>query len=532
MLKGIDVSYCQSMKYNNIDKSQVQFAIIRSSFGWEDNQKDSEFENHYKGFKNLGIPVGAYHYSYATNADEGRKEADYCYQCIKGKSFELPIYIDVEEPSVIKWGKRRLTDAILAFCKRMKELGYRAGVYTNPNWLENNLYKDEIVKSGFSIWLAQWESSKPYIECDAWQYDVGDRSKIDGVKGEIDLDYLINTSLIKKTTSTQTNSGTTKETKTTTVTIFDRDKFLDMARSYIGKTGYYVCITKLNLGAIFDWCAFAVSAIMKDCGFIPKYQSKVFSFASDNAREDRNKGVFFLKGKRTPEPADLIMFRYSSLDPIDEYSASHVGIVESVNGNVITTLEGNVEGGSNWAETSTFKRKTRYLSDSSVYGFFRYNWQKSTTTATTNTTNNTSIKTNNTGNIDATYKVFTCKRWQPTVKNTEDYAGVENNAITGVYCKPSKGHFKYRVSTVGGNYLPWVTDFTDFAGKNSLNVNIDRIQIEFTGVDGYEVEYRVSTVGSKNYLPWVKGFNNKDEDGYAGIKGVAIDKLQIRVVKK
>ena len=159
--------------------------------------------------------------------------------------------------------------------------------------------------------------------------------------------------------------------------ISDRDKFLDTARSYIGKDGYYVCKTKLGLNAVYDWCAYSVSSIMKDCGFIGKYTSGIHSFASDEARTGDGKyGTFFTKGSKAPQAGDFIMFRYSGLNPIDRYSASHIGIVEKVSGKTITTLEGNVEGsGSNWAATSTFKRKTRYLNDISVYSFFRPNWK-------------------------------------------------------------------------------------------------------------------------------------------------------------
>ena len=176
--------------------------------------------------------------------------------------------------------------------------------------------------------------------------------------------------------------------KPATVAVSDVDKFLNMARSYAERkvNGYYVCKTKLGLPTIVDWCAYSVSAIMKDCGFIGKYQGGIYGYASDNAREDNGKyGIWFLKGSMTPKPGDLIMFRYASfINPLDKYSASHVGIVEAVNGNTITTLEGNVDAtGSDWAETSTFKRKTRYLSDASVYSFYRFNWSTSTKTTTT-----------------------------------------------------------------------------------------------------------------------------------------------------
>ena len=86
MKKGIDVSYCQgNIDFSKIDKNQVQFVIIRSSYGWEANQKDSKFEQNYEGFKKLGIPVGAYHYSYAKTKEQAVMEAKYCLECIKGK---------------------------------------------------------------------------------------------------------------------------------------------------------------------------------------------------------------------------------------------------------------------------------------------------------------------------------------------------------------------------------------------------------------------------------------------------------------
>ena len=204
----------------------------------------------------------------------------------------------------------------------------------------------------------------------------------------------------------------------------DREKFLNTARSYIGKDGYYVCKTKLGYDAVYDWCAFAVSAIMKDCGFIGKYTSGVHSFASDEGRYG-----WFLKYSQAVQPGDIIMFRYSSLNPIDKYSASHVGIVEAVSGNTLTTLEGNVEGwGDNWACNSTFKRKTRYLNDSSVYAFFRPKWKESTSTGTSSQKTKTVKKT-----VDELAKEVIAGKWsagdERKTKLTAagyDYSAVQN----------------------------------------------------------------------------------------------------------
>ena len=132
--------------------------------------------------------------------------------------------------------------------------------------------------------------------------------------------------------------------------------------------------------------------------------------------------------------------------------------------------------------------------------------------------------------VNIFYQVFCCGRWQPYVKNLSDYAGLSGKPIYGLRCKVSKGHIRYRAHIIGGSWLPWVTDRTDYAGL--YGKYIDCIQMELSGLDGYAVEYRVSTAQSKSYLPWVRGWNDKNEDGYAGIYGVAVDKLQIRIVKK
>ena len=175
----------------------------------------------------------------------------------------------------------------------------------------------------------------------------------------------------------------------------DREKFLNTARSYIGKDGYFVCKTKLALDAVYDWCAFAVSAIMKDCGFVGKYIKSVEGGAGSIPRASDGKyGTWFKKGAMQPQPGDLFFLRYADYPQQDKYFCDHIGIVENVKGSEITTLEGNVDGyGYNWASTSSFKRKTRSLNDSNVYAFYRPKWQSSTSTGTTSQNTGTAKKT-------------------------------------------------------------------------------------------------------------------------------------------
>ena len=188
--RGIDVSYAQGdIDFSCINKNEVQFSIIRSSFGWYDGQKDSKFDRNIKGFQGLDIPCGAYHYSYAQNSDDAIKEAKYCISCIKDYTLQLPVFYDLEDSSIAVLGKRTCTDIAKAFCDYMKKSGFKTGIYMNLNWLENYVYKDELMGK-YELWLAQWDSVKPYYNCSFWQYKVGQSGSINGISGEIDLDYM------------------------------------------------------------------------------------------------------------------------------------------------------------------------------------------------------------------------------------------------------------------------------------------------------------------------------------------------------
>ena len=142
---------------------------------------------------------------------------------------------------------------------------------------------------------------------------------------------------------------------------------------------------------------------------------------------------------------------------------------------------------------------------------------------------------------DIYYRVYTNNRWYSEIKNCNDsysngYAGVENYSIRGLSAKVSKGTLKYRVHTKGGNWLGWISGYNVYDWNKGVagikSKEIDAIQISLDGVDGYDVQYRVSTTGSKSYLNWITGYNNTNSMGYAGSFGKPIDKIQIKVVKK
>lgn len=195
---AIDVSYCQTgVDYNKVKNSGIDAVIIRAGFGKETYQKDSEFETHYKNAKKAGLAVGVYWYSYAYSVAEAKQEAKVCLACIKGKTLELPVYYDLEESGQTRLGMSALTNIAIAFCDAIKSGGYRAGVYSNLNWL-NNYLDYEKLRNKYSIWLAQW-SSNPSKSCDIWQN--ADNGRISGISGNVDTDVIINKNILKKSKS-------------------------------------------------------------------------------------------------------------------------------------------------------------------------------------------------------------------------------------------------------------------------------------------------------------------------------------------
>ena len=77
-LMGIDVSYYQgNINWTSVANSGlVDFAIIRTGYGGENwsTQKDTCFEQNYSGCVANNIPVGVYHFSYATTPEMAKKE--------------------------------------------------------------------------------------------------------------------------------------------------------------------------------------------------------------------------------------------------------------------------------------------------------------------------------------------------------------------------------------------------------------------------------------------------------------------------
>lgn len=192
--RGIDISLYQGNPDFSKVKSAVDYVIIRAGYGKYSYQKDSRFERNYSECKKYGIPVGVYWFSYATSEAEAKQEAKACLEVIKGKTFEYPIYFDVEGKALTN--KATVSACCKAFCGTLEAAGYFTGIYISRSPAQTML--DSICTSKYALWLAEYNSKLNWTgDVGAWQYSS--TGVIPGITGHVDMDecYIDYPTLIK-----------------------------------------------------------------------------------------------------------------------------------------------------------------------------------------------------------------------------------------------------------------------------------------------------------------------------------------------
>ena len=179
----IDVSEHQGIIDWNKVKSKIDGAIIRCGYGDDiTSQDDKQFARNLSECERLKIPKGIYLYSYATTETQAKSELAHILRLIKGHTFELPIFLDCEEPGTENFAPT----ACKIICDGIKAAGFTPGIYTSTYWWNNylNNVKDYI------RWVAQWNTTCTYNgNYLIWQYGT---ENIDGINGEVDANIYLN----------------------------------------------------------------------------------------------------------------------------------------------------------------------------------------------------------------------------------------------------------------------------------------------------------------------------------------------------
>ena len=165
---GIDISVWQrGIDLKRVKDEGVEFIIIRAMYG---NAKDVEYEKYYEQAKKANIDIGVYQWGRAVNVAQAREEAKLLIdKCLKGKSFEYPIYYDVEDKLILNLGTEEATNIVKAWAETMEDEGYFAGVYMNQNTFNTEVDGRELEKL-YTQWRAKWTTIDNKPNASMWQF--------------------------------------------------------------------------------------------------------------------------------------------------------------------------------------------------------------------------------------------------------------------------------------------------------------------------------------------------------------------------
>lgn len=187
-IKGIDVSHWQGeIDWVSPAFDDIRFVILKAGGSdaknpYIDNMFHSNYEEAHKYYS-----VGAYYYAGDDLLRVGGKVlAARMLEIVKGKMFELPLFIDIEQPLFLNQ-QEKVTYEVNEWVKWIHKNKYAAGVYASD---VSGYYSSLDLKSLLPCvkWVARY-GPKPSIvkDYDLWQYTG--QGKVKGIKTPVDINY-------------------------------------------------------------------------------------------------------------------------------------------------------------------------------------------------------------------------------------------------------------------------------------------------------------------------------------------------------
>lgn len=133
--------------------------------------KDKLADTHYANAKALGLHIGFYYYTDTCDITRANVDANHFSDLIDQYDYDLPCYMDVEDPRQLKLGARALTNVIQTFCKTLIYRGHYAGLYTSGSAWLSSMYANELME--YANWIAWWRSEWPYEAGDIGMWQQG-----------------------------------------------------------------------------------------------------------------------------------------------------------------------------------------------------------------------------------------------------------------------------------------------------------------------------------------------------------------------
>lgn len=387
-LKGIDISVWQSgfTNFEPFKNAGYGYVICKISEG---QSIDKCFEQHYGNCVKSNIPVGVYVFSHATNTSKARAEAKYALKILNGRKLDLPIFMDLEASDINYGWNVDIMPVALAFGEIIKKAGYKWGVYANQSWLVNKLDIDALRDAGAMIWCAKYSDEKPTVYCDIWQYS--DNGIVPGFSHKVDMNVTMtdvlnsapveipqeeikmdkNEAIAKLVDCAKSQVGYLEkrsnaqlDNKTANAGSANWNKYArDIDNKYPNfyngkKNGYSWC------DIFVDWCFIECFGYEKALKMLYQPTKSAGAGCKYSANYYKAHNAFY----RQPQVGDQVFFG-------DYGNEGHTGIVVAVNGNIITTVEGNTSGGYGVESNGDGVYLKKYnISTQYIPGFGRPNW--------------------------------------------------------------------------------------------------------------------------------------------------------------
>ncbi|MGM9644153.1 MAG: GH25 family lysozyme [Eubacteriales bacterium] len=216
LAKGIDISHHNyktdsegnyiPLDWDAIKAAGVSYVIIR--IGDAAIGIDPTFEKSYEDARAAGLDVGFYFYTRAVSVEEISIEANLVASALRGKQFEYPVYLDLEDETQKSIDSAILNEMCIEFFTILQRAGYYTGLYVNNEWLYN-VIDTETALSRFEIWYARypatadgeeptWNVEQNGQHLGMWQYtDSGTIEGIDASVFDFSFSYKDYPALIK-----------------------------------------------------------------------------------------------------------------------------------------------------------------------------------------------------------------------------------------------------------------------------------------------------------------------------------------------
>jgi GH25 family lysozyme M1 (1,4-beta-N-acetylmuramidase) len=178
----LDVSRWQgSINWDKVKASGLVSGVMIRAMG------NSAEGKPYAECTRLGIPVGVYGYFKATTKAQADKELALFKQALGGRTFQLPVAVDIEDKLQAALSKSALTDIVAHYLSVVESWGVYAMLYTGLNFGQTNLYMGGAALKPYDVWLAAYRTKKPAPgwPFGMWQYTSS--GKIPGIAKGADL---------------------------------------------------------------------------------------------------------------------------------------------------------------------------------------------------------------------------------------------------------------------------------------------------------------------------------------------------------